>query len=127
MPPPTTTTTGKEGKQGGGGEGKPDPRKALERHLSALEVESVGDKIMEEEMKEDYKNPDDENSEDQGREIEHLLLTTHGIGQRLSERIASVNFVHGGYTPHCEWRCGANVGRRECVSKNPQERLRLLP
>lgn len=56
-----------------------DPRKALQRHLSAYEAELVGEEqMLEEEMKEDYKNPDDDNAEDQGREIEYLLLTTHG-------------------------------------------------
>lgn len=73
-------------------------RGALERKLSALEPENEvreEQKIMEDEMKGDYRNPDEGDAEDQGREIEHLLLTTHGIGQRLSERLASVNFVHG--------------------------------
>ncbi|KAK3934586.1 phospholipase DDHD2 [Diplogelasinospora grovesii] len=32
--------------------------------------------------------------ETQGRDIEHLVLVTHGIGQLLGLRIESVNFVH---------------------------------
>ncbi|RPB29617.1 DDHD-domain-containing protein [Terfezia boudieri ATCC MYA-4762] len=89
MPPPSTA------KEDTKVEAAADARKALERHLSAYEGELVGEEqMLEDEMNEDYKHPDDVNSEDQGREIEHLLLTTHGIGQRLSERLASVNFVH---------------------------------
>lgn len=29
------------------------------------------------------------------REIDHLILCVHGIGQKLGERIEGVNFVHG--------------------------------
>ena len=56
-----------------------DPGRVLQRHLSGLDGESMGEnQMLEDEMKEDYKNPDDGDSEDQGREIEYLLLTTHG-------------------------------------------------
>jgi hypothetical protein len=41
-------------------------------------------------MRDDYKNQD---NRDQGREIEHLLLITHGIGQRLGMRMESINFI----------------------------------
>lgn len=44
----------------------------------------------EKEIQNDYKD----DGEDQGREIEHLLLVTHGIGQRLGMRTESVNFIH---------------------------------
>ncbi|EPS44268.1 hypothetical protein H072_1768 [Dactylellina haptotyla CBS 200.50] len=69
-------------------------RIALERKMSNLL--GMGDdedpeKVMEEEMKEDYKNSD-ENEND--REVEHLILVTHGIGQRLSLRMEAVNFIH---------------------------------
>ena len=43
-------------------------------------------------MKHDYQA--DEDREDPGRDIEHLFLVTHGIGQKLGMRIDSVNFVH---------------------------------
>ncbi|KAF1979978.1 DDHD-domain-containing protein [Bimuria novae-zelandiae CBS 107.79] len=76
-------------------------RKNLERHLSSLIVSAQpGDserqaeearKRDEKEMREDYK---DQNKDEQGREIEHLLFVTHGIGQRLGMRMESVNFVH---------------------------------
>ncbi|KAL2264983.1 hypothetical protein VTJ83DRAFT_7493 [Remersonia thermophila] len=32
--------------------------------------------------------------DNQGRSIEHLVLVTHGIGQSLSKRMESINFVH---------------------------------
>lgn len=76
-------------------------RKNLERQISSLIVSTqAGDserqeeevrKREEKEMREDYK---DQNKGEQGREIEHLLLVTHGIGQRLGMRMESVNFVH---------------------------------
>ncbi|KAI1327236.1 DDHD domain-containing protein [Xylariaceae sp. FL0255] len=45
----------------------------------------------ENEIQEDY-NPQD--GETQGRDIEHLILVTHGIGQQLSMRMQGANFVH---------------------------------
>lgn len=74
------------------------PRQALERKMSSLvtgfnpeqEEEEVR-KRDEEEMREDY-NEDDKTQQE--REIEHLILITHGIGQRLGLRLESVNFIH---------------------------------
>ncbi|ORY16005.1 DDHD domain-domain-containing protein [Clohesyomyces aquaticus] len=76
-------------------------RKTLERHMSSLIVSSQPQdsekqeeeirKRDEREMREDYK---DQSKDEQGREIEHLLLVTHGIGQRLGMRMESINFVH---------------------------------
>ncbi|KAK3699339.1 hypothetical protein LTR37_016491 [Vermiconidia calcicola] len=78
-----------------------DRRRKLERHMSSLLGGASGEdsanneeeirKRDEREMEEDYK---DTEGEDQGRDIEHLILVTHGIGQRLGLRIESVNFVH---------------------------------
>ncbi len=73
----------------------------LERQMSSL-VSSPGPedpakqdeevrKRDEDEIQEDYKGAD---GDDQGREIEHLILVTHGIGQRLGLRMESVNFIH---------------------------------
>ncbi|ROV98622.1 hypothetical protein VSDG_04293 [Cytospora chrysosperma] len=45
----------------------------------------------EKEIQNDYNAPA---GETQGREIEHLILITHGIGQLLGLRMESVNFVH---------------------------------
>ncbi|KAH7026274.1 DDHD domain-containing protein [Microdochium trichocladiopsis] len=47
--------------------------------------------LEEQEIRDDYTGQD---GEKQGREIEHLVLVTHGIGQMLSMRMESVNFVH---------------------------------
>lgn len=33
-------------------------------------------------------------NDEPGREIDHLILVTHGIGQRLGQRMESINFVH---------------------------------
>ncbi|KAF2102032.1 DDHD-domain-containing protein [Rhizodiscina lignyota] len=76
-------------------------RLRLERQLSSLMESAVPEdrekqeeearKRNEQEMEDDYRD-DDENQ--QVREIEHLILVTHGIGQRLGLRIESVNFVH---------------------------------
>ncbi|KAL9587175.1 MAG: hypothetical protein Q9212_000448 [Teloschistes hypoglaucus] len=44
----------------------------------------------EEEIQQDYKEAD---GEDPGRLIEHLILVTHGIGQRLGLRVENLNFI----------------------------------
>ncbi|OCL13588.1 DDHD-domain-containing protein [Glonium stellatum] len=76
-------------------------RQTLERQMSNLvasfhaeDPEKQEEEIRkrdEKEIRDDYK---EQTGEEQGREIEHLLLTTHGIGQRLGMRIESINFVH---------------------------------
>lgn len=86
------------------GEQQPQPsfeskRQTLERQMSSLLEDAHDPAKQDEEMRrrdereieDDYKETD---GEDQGREIEHLILVTHGIGQRLGLRIESVNFVH---------------------------------
>ncbi len=75
--------------------------RALERQMTDLvssvtphdpeQQEEEARKRDEQEIRDDYR--DDEGA-DQGREIEHLVLVTHGIGQRLGLRMESVNFVH---------------------------------
>lgn len=77
-------------------------RQTLQRQMSSLLEESFSSedrakedeeirKRDEREIEDDYR---DTEGEDQGREIEHLILVTHGIGQRLGLRLESVNFVH---------------------------------
>ncbi|EOD46242.1 putative ddhd domain-containing protein [Neofusicoccum parvum UCRNP2] len=76
-------------------------RRNLERQMSNLmastepeDLEKQEEEVRkraEREIREDYK---EQEGEEQGREIEHLLLVTHGIGQRLGMRMESVNFVH---------------------------------
>ena len=74
-----------------------EPRLAsLERQLSSFsddpeKQEEEIRKANEDEIREDYK---DEDGQDQNREIEHLVLVTHGIGQRLGLRMESINFIH---------------------------------
>ena len=76
-------------------------RAALERRMATI-VASPGPedpatqeeevrKRDEHEIQDDYREPD---GEDQNREIEHLILVTHGIGQRLGLKLESVNFIH---------------------------------
>ncbi|KAG9237578.1 DDHD domain-containing protein [Amylocarpus encephaloides] len=59
---------------------KPDPE-------SEAELLRKHDESM---MQNDY---NDRDSEDQSRPIDHLILCTHGIGQRLGMRTESVNFI----------------------------------
>ncbi|KAL4806959.1 DDHD domain-containing protein [Aspergillus unguis] len=73
------------------------PATTLERRLSSLagaqdsaDVEEQARKQEEKEM-EDLREADDEDRE---RETDHLVLVTHGIGQRLGLRLESVNFIH---------------------------------
>lgn len=74
-------------------------RSALERQLSSLagvpgeSSEDLAEEARQEEEQEmeDYRKPD---SNEQEREIEHLVLVTHGIGQRLGLRLDSINFIH---------------------------------
>ncbi|KAI9676498.1 MAG: hypothetical protein M1817_000656 [Caeruleum heppii] len=76
-------------------------RQVLERQMSNLvssshaedpaQQEEEARKRDEQEIQDDYR---DEGGEEQSREIEHLLLVTHGIGQRLGLRMESVNFIH---------------------------------
>ncbi|KAK5628588.1 hypothetical protein RRF57_004302 [Xylaria bambusicola] len=71
----------------------------LKRQLSSY-IEGAGDPEKQEEhirLREEQEIQDDyqgQDGETQGREIEHLVLVTHGIGQMLSMRMESVNFVH---------------------------------
>ncbi|KAK4191080.1 putative phospholipase [Podospora australis] len=88
-----------------GSEARPDAledtRNQLTRQLSNLieraeapdpeEEEEAIRKREEKEMLADYNANAGEN---QGRDIEHLVLVTHGIGQLLSRRMESINFVH---------------------------------
>lgn len=73
---------------------------SLKQRLSSLidsekpdidEEEEAVRRREEKEIQDDYNAPA---GETQGREIEHLVLVTHGIGQLLGLRMESVNFVH---------------------------------
>lgn len=81
--------------------GSPTRIQALERQISDLaasakpkdpaQQEEEARQREEREMEDDYR---DDKGVDQDRDIEHLILATHGVGQRLSLRMESVNFVH---------------------------------
>ncbi|KAJ5946244.1 hypothetical protein N7454_003083 [Penicillium verhagenii] len=74
------------------------PRSTLERQMSSLagelqnpaELEEQARRQEEQEM-EDLREVD---GEDREREVDHLVLVTHGIGQRLGLRLESINFIH---------------------------------
>ncbi|OGE54690.1 hypothetical protein PENARI_c005G08089 [Penicillium arizonense] len=74
------------------------PKSTLERQMSSLagepqnpaELEEQARKQEEQEM-EDSREVD---NEDREREVDHLVLVTHGIGQRLGLRLESINFIH---------------------------------
>ena len=82
-------------------EGPESKRSELERRMAtivgspgledpSLQEEEVR-KREETEIQEDYRDTD---TEEQGREIEHLVLVTHGIGQRLGLKMESLSFIH---------------------------------
>lgn len=75
-------------------------RQSLVRQMSALlddvhenpeQQEKERQRRDEREIKHDYQEVE---GDEQGRQIEHLILVTHGIGQRLGLRLESINFVH---------------------------------
>jgi len=57
---------------------------------SAINDEEI-QRRQEREMQDDYR---EEDAAQQNREIEHLVLVTHGIGQRLGMKLESLNFIH---------------------------------
>jgi hypothetical protein len=64
---------------------------ALKRQISSMVADSINSEAGEEairrrEEKEIQNDYQDHEGEDQSREIEHLILVTHGIGQRLGMR-----------------------------------------
>ncbi|KAF9882696.1 hypothetical protein FE257_005516 [Aspergillus nanangensis] len=74
------------------------PKSALERQMSSLagQLQNTADleeaaRRQEEKEMEDLKETD---GEDREREIDHVVLVTHGIGQRLGLRLESINFIH---------------------------------
>ncbi|KAJ4422518.1 hypothetical protein N0V82_002852 [Gnomoniopsis sp. IMI 355080] len=81
-------------------EGLESTGNSIKQQLSSLmerenpdvdEEEEAVRRREEKEIQDDYNAPA---GETQGRDIEHLVLVTHGIGQLLGLRMESVNFVH---------------------------------
>lgn len=77
-------------------------RTALERQISSLagipKAEDSNDMAEEEEAREqeerEMEDAREKDGDDQARQIDHLVLVTHGIGQRLGLRLDSINFIH---------------------------------
>ncbi|KAK2625277.1 hypothetical protein QTJ16_005646 [Diplocarpon rosae] len=59
-----------------------------------VDAESEAEAVRKRDEKEIQNDYNERDGESQGREIDHLVLVTHGIGQRLGMRTESVNFVH---------------------------------
>jgi len=102
---PQATQPGDQAKleqQAGDQEPESKPRRsALERQLSSLAgmpSSQEGDISAEEEAREqeekEMEDAREKDGDDQARQIDHLVLVTHGIGQRLGLRLDSINFVH---------------------------------
>ncbi|CAH0026548.1 unnamed protein product [Clonostachys rhizophaga] len=76
-----------------------DSSSRLQRQLSSL-LENEGKSSAEKEDKlqqqeeQDMQDYHTQAGESQSREVEHLILVTHGIGQQLGLRMESINFVH---------------------------------
>lgn len=83
---------------------RPEPETTvmkLERRMTSLiaaalpadpaKQDEEAEKLAEKEISEDYR---DTSGEKQDREIAHLILVTHGIGQRLGQRFETFNFIH---------------------------------
>ncbi|PGH04758.1 hypothetical protein AJ79_06979 [Helicocarpus griseus UAMH5409] len=76
-------------------------RSPLERQMSSLTGEPQ-DNVEWEDLEEEARKQEEKEMEDLGevegedrdRQIDHLILVTHGIGQRLGLRLDSINFVH---------------------------------
>lgn len=101
---PTAPPSGAPGSQGvvEDAEAESETRvQSLERQMSSLVSSAMPDdpdkqaeearKREEKEIQLDYR---DTSGEAQDREVEHLILVTHGIGQRLGARFESFNFIH---------------------------------
>ncbi|RDW91163.1 hypothetical protein BP5796_02328 [Coleophoma crateriformis] len=67
-----------------------NPLYSMTKGDSSDEEEEAARKREEKEIQDDYNDQEGE----QSREVDHLILVTHGIGQRLGMRVEAVNFVH---------------------------------
>ncbi|EXJ93178.1 hypothetical protein A1O3_01735 [Capronia epimyces CBS 606.96] len=76
-------------------------RTALERQLSSLagmadpqDSTNLAEEEAREEEEREMEEARKRDGDDQARQIDHLVLVTHGIGQRLGLRLDSINFIH---------------------------------
>ncbi|OQE04305.1 hypothetical protein PENVUL_c034G08062 [Penicillium vulpinum] len=74
------------------------PKSTLERQMSSLAGEPQNPDDLEEQARRQEEQEMEESREldgaDREREVDHLVLVTHGIGQRLGLRLESINFIH---------------------------------
>ncbi|KAJ5338788.1 hypothetical protein N7452_005516 [Penicillium brevicompactum] len=74
------------------------PRSTIERQMSSLAGELQNPAELEEQARKQEEQEMEESreieGEDREREVDHLILVTHGIGQRLGLRLESINFIH---------------------------------
>lgn len=74
------------------------PKSTLERQMSSLAGEPQNPADLEEQARRQEEQEMEESREldgaDRDREVDHLVLVTHGIGQRLGLRLESINFIH---------------------------------
>ncbi|KAJ5788098.1 hypothetical protein N7457_003088 [Penicillium paradoxum] len=74
------------------------PKSTLERQMSSLAGEPQNPVDLEEQARRQEEQEMEESrevdTEDREREVDHLVLVTHGIGQRLGLRLESINFIH---------------------------------
>ncbi|EED21767.1 DDHD domain protein [Talaromyces stipitatus ATCC 10500] len=72
-------------------------RITLQRQMSSLNGEAGDSAELEEEARKQEEQEMEDSRETEGeerdREIDHLILVTHGIGQRLGLRLDSINFI----------------------------------
>lgn len=73
-------------------------RATLHRQISSLNGDAENVAELEEEVRrqeeKEMEDAREADGEERDREIDHLILVTHGIGQRLGIRLESVNFIH---------------------------------
>ncbi|KAL1903304.1 hypothetical protein Sste5346_000589 [Sporothrix stenoceras] len=108
--PPSTTAIARESTDTDKGKDKdesPGPISEIERRSTQLQrqlsslmgnenrdPEQQAEEIRQRAEKEISDDYNAQSGESQGREIEHLFLVTHGIGQLLGLRMESLNFIH---------------------------------
>ncbi|KAJ3109655.1 hypothetical protein HDU97_003132 [Phlyctochytrium planicorne] len=68
----------------------PDKNAVPGSNEGSAPVAMTPEQLQEKNEAEDYNNEGEENE----RQINHLVLVIHGIGQKLGERLETVNFVH---------------------------------
>lgn len=73
-------------------------KSSLEQQMSSLTGETRDKAQLEEQARrqeeQEMEDSREVDNEDRERQIDHLVLVTHGIGQRLGLRLESINFIH---------------------------------